>query len=67
MSDPNWYQIVEAFTKKLEIEASKLAAKDNTRDEDMYAKGRIAAYKEVLTFKKTLETRSASSANNGLT
>lgn len=67
MSDPNWYQVVEYFVKKLETETSKLAAKDNTRDEDMYAKGRIAAYKEVLTFKKTLETRAASSANNGPT
>ena len=61
-ADPNWYQIVEAFTKKLEVEKDKLTSKDSSREEDLYAKGRIAAYKEVPNFKKTLDTRLASSA-----
>lgn len=62
-ADPNWYQIVEHFAKKLENEKEKLTARDSSRDDDMYVKGRISALKELLSFKKTLETRSASSAN----
>jgi hypothetical protein len=63
IADPNWYQIVEHFSKKIETEKEKLTSRDATREEDLYAKGRISAFKELLLFKKTLETRSASSAN----
>jgi hypothetical protein len=62
-ADPNWYQIVEHFSKKLDTEKDKLTSRDSSREEDLYAKGRISAYKELLSFKKTLETRPASSAN----
>lgn len=62
MTDPTWYQLVEHFGKKLELEKDRLTGKDTTRDEDLYTKGRIAAFKELLSFKRTLETRLASSA-----